>query len=87
MKKLENISFDTDYAREKMAWFLLCEHLKEQFIKILNCSVKEEFQNIDLYDLFNLRCYKQLFTFFQEKDVSPGEIEYYLQELIWDYVE
>lgn len=87
MKKLENISFDTDYAREKMAWFLLCEHLKEQFIKILNCSIKEEFQNIDLYDLFNLRCYKQLFTFFKEKDVSPGEIEYYIQELIWDYDE
>ena len=87
MKKLENISFDTDYARERMAWFLLCEHLKEQFIKILNCSVKEEFQNIDLYDLFNVRSYKQLFTFFQEKDVSPGEIEYYIQELIWDYVE
>ncbi len=72
MKKLENISFDTDYAREKMAWFLLCEHLKEQFIKILNCSVKEEFQNIDLYDLFNLRCYKQLFTFFPRKRCFSG---------------
>ena len=85
MKKLEQISFETDYPRERMAWFLLCEHLKEQFTKILNCSVKEEFQEIDLYDLFNLRRYKQLFNYFQEKDVSPGEIEYYIQELIWDY--
>lgn len=85
MKKIENVSFETDYARERMAWFLLCEHLKEQYIRILNCSVKEELQEIDLYDLFNLRRYKILFTYFQEKDISPGEIEYCLQEMIWDY--
>lgn len=85
MKKLDYISFQTDYDRERMAWFLLCEHLKEQYIKILNCSVKEELQEIDLYDLFNLRRYKKLFTFFQDKDISPGEIEYCIQEMIWDY--
>ena len=59
--------------------------VKEQYIKILNCSVKEELQEIDLYDLFNLRRYKKLFTFFQDKDISPGEIEYCIQEMIWDY--